>query len=153
MDHLTKLARSKNMGRIRSTGTAPERVVVQLARRLGRSFKTHARTLPGAPDLAFFKLRKVVFVHGCFWHQHPHCHRSNLPKSNRNYWVPKLAGNAKRDRAHRRRLNRLGWKTMTVWECECAHTERVARRLERFITGATEASGLRRDLSLYKGRD
>src|SRR5258708_1775116 len=98
MDRLTRERRSWNMSRIRSTGTKPEMVVRRLVHAMGVRYRLHVKGLPGKPDLVFRRLRKVIFVHGCFWHQHPRmgCLDARLPKSSGGYWNQKLARNVTR---------------------------------------------------------
>jgi DNA mismatch endonuclease, patch repair protein len=133
MDTLTPAARSRVMSRIRSKDTKPELVVRCLAHRSGYRFRLHRRDLPGAPDLVFPKWRKVIFVHGCFWHMHPRCAMSRMPSSRREYWVPKLVHNRARDLKNIRRLRRAGWKVDVVWECETRQPGRVERKLRSFL--------------------
>jgi DNA mismatch endonuclease (patch repair protein) len=89
--------------------------------------------LPGKPDIVFRELRKVIFVHGCFWHQHKKCRRSALPTTNAQWWASKLGENAIRDRLTARRLSRAGWRRMTVWQCQLKATTAVLLRLQRFL--------------------
>src|SRR5689334_3426555 len=112
MDHLSVAERSLLMRRIKSERTSPERIVSSIARRVVGYFRPNARSLPGRPDVALFSRRRAVFVHGCFWHQHTNCPRSNVPKTNKAYWVPKLARNVERDRENVRDLRKRGWKTL-----------------------------------------
>lgn len=106
------------MGRVRAKNTAPELATRRAAHALGLRFRLHRRDLPGTPDLVFPKLRTVVFVHGCFWHQHPGCRRAATPKTRREFWEPKLARNVERDIENSARLSGLGWRVATIWECE-----------------------------------
>ena len=121
------------MRRIKAEGTSPERFVSSIARRVVGYFRANARSLPGRPDVAIFSKRKAVFVHGCFWHQHAKCSRSNVPKSNKAYWVPKLARNVERDKENARDLRKRGWKILIVWECQCRNSASVERKLKRFL--------------------
>jgi len=103
------------MSRIRGTDTGPEMAVRRIVHGMGFRYKLHARALPGTPDLVFPKLGKIIFVHGCFWHQHPGCGRQ--PKSRLDFWKPKLFQNRERDLRNRRKLRSLGWRILIVWEC------------------------------------
>ncbi len=135
-DKLTTRQRSEQMRRVRSGDTKPEMVVRRTAFALGYRFRLHVNTLPGSPDLVFPRLRKVVFVHGCFWHQHS-CKRGNRqPKSNVEYWKTKLDRNKRRDRGTRVRLRKLGWRVLVVWECQTVPSKqgRMAERLQQFLT-------------------
>src|SRR5919106_1632532 len=118
--------RSRNMAAIRGKNTAPELVVRRIAHRLGYRFRLHRRDLPGRPDLVFPRLRKVILVHGCFWHQHPGCSLARSPKSRPDYWLPKLRRNQERDAKAAEALKGLGWDLMVLWECEAAAEERLA---------------------------
>jgi DNA mismatch endonuclease (patch repair protein) len=133
VDHLSRAARSDLMRRIKSAGSSPERLVLSITRRLIGYFRPHAKSLPGRPDVAIFSLQKAIFVHGCFWHQHRNCARSNIPKSNQKYWVPKLARNVQRDKENRRDLRRRGWEFLVVWECECRRPAILERKIKKFL--------------------
>ncbi|MGC2744091.1 MAG: DNA mismatch endonuclease Vsr [Candidatus Angelobacter sp.] len=133
MDRISRCKRSENMRRIRSRNTIPELQVRSLLHRLGFRFRLHYSHLPGRPDIVFPSRSKVIFVHGCFWHQHAHCIDCHVPKSNSSYWLAKLTANRNRDRRNRARLRRLGWKYEVIWECEAHDTERLARRLLKFL--------------------
>ena len=121
------------MGRIRSSDTRPEMHVRRLLHRLGYRYVLHRRDLPGVPDLVFPSRKKIVFVQGCFWHQHEGCIDGRIPKSRVGYWKPKLQNNVKRDRLNIAKLRRAGWKVMLVWECEAAKADTVGKRLVRFL--------------------
>lgn len=140
MDNLMVDERSALMARISSTGTHPELAVRKLAHRLGFRFRLHRRDLPGTPDLVFPRLRRVVFVHGCFWHAHE-CRRSHVPASRQDYWLPKLARNAARDARAKAALIEGGWDVLTVWECECRDLGTLADRLTVFLDLAFISSG------------
>jgi len=133
MDKLSPKARSENMSRIKSKGMKPELVVRSLVHKLGYRFRLHAPDMPGRPDLVFRSRRKVIFVHGCFWHQHAGCREGRAPSSNLDYWLPKLQRNVERDMANIKQLRRLGWKPLVIWECETAKTSLVKGRIERFL--------------------
>ncbi|MCX8476765.1 MAG: DNA mismatch endonuclease Vsr [Sphingomonas sp.] len=132
-DRLDREARSDHMRRIRKVDTKPEIVVRQVAHALGYRFRLHRRDLPGTPDLVFPRHRKVVQVHGCFWHQHEGCRLKRQPKTRPDYWLPKLARNMARDVETCDRLAALGWETLVIWECETRDREGVAERLTRFL--------------------
>ncbi len=122
------------MSRIRSADTKPERVVRQLITAMGLRYRLQRRDLPGKPDLVFGPRRTVLFVHGCFWHQHPGgCRAARMPKGNRGFWEKKLNRNTERDAETRRALRRLGWRILTVWECETKQPEKLQRRLARLL--------------------
>ncbi|MGA3010218.1 MAG: DNA mismatch endonuclease Vsr [Terracidiphilus sp.] len=125
--------RSANMRAIRSKGTKPEMFVRRFVHGLGFRYRLHAPDLPGKPDLVFPKLRKVIFVHGCFWHMHKACREGRIPNSRREYWEPKLLGNVERGRKHLASLRKLGWKVLVVWECEIENSERIEKKLINFL--------------------
>jgi DNA mismatch endonuclease, patch repair protein len=121
------------MRRIRKADTKPELLVRRLAYRLGYRYRLRRRDLPGTPDLVFRSKRKVVFVHGCFWHQHQCPLGSKQPRAHPEYWLPKLARNKERDSASLRALGGLGWSVLVVWECETLDESALERRLRRFL--------------------
>ena len=125
--------RSFNMSRIRSKDTKPEIVVRSLAHRLGYRFRLHRRDLPGTPDLVFPSRRKIIFVHGCFWHQHPGCRYATRPATREAFWAAKLKGNRDRDRRAMRALRRDGWGVLVVWECQTRNIDILAGRLSDFF--------------------
>lgn len=129
-DNLTAEQRRRNMSLIRSSETKPEIFVRSILHRLGFRFRKNVKTLPGKPDIVLPKYKTVIFVHGCFWHQHNGCKRSTIPKSNIDYWIPKLKGNVKRDRQHRKNLEELGWKVAVIWECETKKADELTAKLK-----------------------
>ena len=133
MDNLSLAERSEIMARVRSKNSRPELQVRKLVFALGYRYRLHAKDLPGHPDLVLRKFRKVVFVHGCFWHRHAGCALARLPKSRLDFWLPKLEGNKKRDEKNKRALLRAGWKVLTIWECQLKGTDLLATRLRRFL--------------------
>jgi len=133
MDKLSPERRSANMARIRSKNTSPEITLRTLVHGLGCRFRLHRKDLPGKPDLVFLSRKKVIFVHGCFWHQHPECREGRVPGSRLEYWEPKLLRNKQRDAAAQAALKKLGWRCLIVWECELRNTAAVLRRVKRFL--------------------
>ena len=124
------------MSAIRSGGMKPEMIVRSLVHRMGYRYRLHARDLPGKPDLVFRPRRKVIFVHGCFWHQHSKeaCRDGRQPKSNTGYWSQKLARNVERDAANTASLKAAGWKVLILWECEVLKGgAALERRIRRFL--------------------
>lgn len=134
-DKLTPQRRSENMRAIRSKGMAPEMIVRKVAHALGFRFRLHCKDLPGKPDLVFAGRKKVIFVHGCFWHQHPDpsCKIARLPKSNLDYWLPKLERNVTRDAQHITDLEAAGWDVLTIWECEAKDRPLLDAKLTKFL--------------------
>jgi DNA mismatch endonuclease (patch repair protein) len=133
MDKLTRGLRSHNMGRIGSKDTRPEMLVRRLVHALGYRYRLHVKELPGKPDLVFRSRKKVIFVHGCFWHQHKGCREGRVPSSSESYWAPKLARNVERDGEHLRSLKRLGWKVLVLWECQLDSVARLERKVRAFL--------------------
>ena len=121
------------MSRIRSRHTRPEMIVRRLAHGMGFRYRLHAAELPGRPELAFPRLKRVIDVRGCFWHQHSGCIDSHIPKSRLEYWGPKLARNQWRDKENERKLRKLGWRVLVVWECEARAAGKLPKRLARFL--------------------
>ena len=121
------------MSRIRGKDTCPEKQVRSALHRAGYRFRLHRKDLPGHPDIVLPKYRTVVFVHGCFWHRHKGCRFAYTPKSRTAFWNEKFQDNIKRDCRNARALRTLGWRVVTVWECEAALPERWLARLARVI--------------------
>lgn len=132
--------RSENMRRIRAKGMRPELAVRSLVHKMGYRFRLHRKELPGKPDLVFVSLRKVIFVHGCFWHSHKGCKTAHIPKSNLNYWRPKLKRNRIRDAKHLAALKADGWKALVIWECETRGERALQKRIKLFLSKKYPAS-------------
>jgi DNA mismatch endonuclease, patch repair protein len=134
-DSLSPARRSRNMAAIRSKDTTPELAIRRLVTRLGYRYRLHWRGLPGKPDLVFTPRRKVIFVHGCFWHQHgkTNCLDGRVPKSNTNYWAPKLSRNTARDAENTASLRALGWGVLIIWDRETFDQKRLAAKIQRFL--------------------
>jgi DNA mismatch endonuclease (patch repair protein) len=133
VDTISSNRRSENMRRIKSKGMKPEMAVRRLVHSKGFRFRLHSASLPGKPDLVLPKLKKIIEVRGCFWHRHNRCIDSHIPKSRREYWLPKLRRNQRRDRDNLRRLHAMGWRVLVVWECEVAESEELSARLDAFL--------------------
>jgi DNA mismatch endonuclease (patch repair protein) len=138
MDHLSKEKRSWNMSRIRSRDTGPEITFRRLIHRAGFRYRLYVKDLPGKPDLVLKKYKTVVFIHGCFWHQHENCKKANRPKSNSGYWDEKLNRNAARDIENTLKLENEGWHILTIWECELKDLESVLKKFLAFIAAVGE---------------
>ena len=121
------------MSSIKGRNTSPEKIVRRCLRKLGYSFKKYSEDLPGNPDIVLKKLRKVIFIHGCFWHSHKNCNRAALPSTNKPFWEKKIKGNALRDESIKRKLWRHGWKILTIWQCRLKNLEKVEKRINTFI--------------------
>ena len=125
--------RSRTMRAIKDRDTKPEMMVRRLLHSMGYRYRLHRKDLPGKPDIVFGPHRKVIFVHGCFWHGHP-CKRGNrLPKTNAEYWKSKIARNIERHSSHLDELTAAGWTELTLWECELANEDAIRRRLSAFL--------------------
>jgi DNA mismatch endonuclease (patch repair protein) len=134
-DKLTPERRSENMRRIKSKGMKPELAVRRLVHGLGYRYRLHRKGLPGKPDLDFGPRRRVIFVHGCFWHGHdePACLDGRTPRSNERYWLPKLARNKERDAARMAALRASGWDVLVIWEWETRDIAALKSRLKAFL--------------------
>jgi DNA mismatch endonuclease (patch repair protein) len=141
MDKISPERRSANMRHIRSKNTSPELAVRSLVHRLGYRFRLHRKDLPGKPDLVFASRHKVIFVHGCFWHQHSGCREGKVPASRRDYWEPKLKKNQSRDTGNQKLLEDDGWEVLTVWECTLKKPKPLVKALRRFL-GAAVTKGI-----------
>jgi DNA mismatch endonuclease (patch repair protein) len=121
------------MSRIRGKDTSPEMKVRSLIHRLGYRYRLHDKKLPGKPDLVFRGRRKIIFVHGCFWHGHEHCRKGQLPKSNLDYWQPKIEENKRRDEKNSNALRDAEWRILTIWQCELKNLEGLEKRVIEFL--------------------
>ena len=129
--------RSHVMRAVKSSNTTPEFIVRRLLHRMGSRYRLHHADLPGKPDIVFPSRRKIIFVHGCFWHGHD-CKRGNrIPKSNSEYWRAKIERNRARDRKHLDVLEDAGWSVSIVWECETKEPKRLRARLLALISPGT----------------
>ena len=139
VDDRTPAQRRYCMSRIRSKDTKPEMFVRRLVHSLGYRYRLHDKNLPGTPDLVFKKRKKVILVHGCFWHQHNNCKQGRTPKSRQGYWKTKLAKNVERDLKNKTELIKLGWSVMTIWECQISDTKatRLTKRIVSFLLTST----------------
>ncbi|MFC5480457.1 very short patch repair endonuclease [Massilia suwonensis] len=132
-DTVTSAQRSENMKRIRSANTRPELTIRRMIYRLGYRYRIHVKKLPGTPDIVFSSKRKIIFVHGCFWHFHQNCRAGRIPNSKVTYWHPKLMRTRARDEAHLEKLASLGWKVLVIWECELKDTSEVELKIQKFL--------------------
>lgn len=133
MDNIPRSERSEIMSRVRGKDTRPEMLVRRFVHAEGYRYRLHDRRLTGCPDLVFKSRRKVIFVHGCFWHRHDKCALARMPKSRLDFWEPKLTANKERDARNKKLLAKEGWKVLTIWECELRDTERLKRTIRRFL--------------------
>jgi DNA mismatch endonuclease, patch repair protein len=121
------------MRQIRSRDTSPEMIVRRLVHGMGYRFRLHVALLPGKPDIVLPRLKSIIEVRGCFWHRHPRCIDSHVPKSRIHYWEPKLQRNQQRDEENGRKLRQLGWRVLVIWECETKSVEKLSRRITGFL--------------------
>jgi len=133
-DNLTPQQRRRNMSRVKGRDTKPELLVRSIVHRLGYRFRLHGKGLPGKPDLVLARHRKVIFVHGCFWHGHAGCRRAARPSTNREFWDKKIDGNVERDAANMKALGRAGWKVLVVWQCALKDRARLEKMLGEFLS-------------------
>lgn len=145
--------RRRTMQAVRSQDTEPELNVRRLVCQLGYRYRLHRKDLPGKPDLAFIGRRKVVFVHGCFWHAHNCPRGARTPKENRDYWIEKIARNKARDRTHLAMLATKGWQSLVIWECELKQSDDVRNRLATFLEESNGKSEGGRKMHQTLGKD
>jgi len=131
-DRVSKEKRSEIMKRIRGKDTTPELIIRKLVYSLGYRYHLHGKKLPGKPDLVFSGRKKVIFVHGCFWHCHS-CKKSTLPKSNLDYWLPKLEENCRRDARNQKLITSAGWKFLVIWQCQTHDTDTLKETIVNFL--------------------
>lgn len=132
-DVFSPAQRSRVMAKVRGQDTAPERIVRSLIHRMGYRFRLRVKDLPGKPDIVLPRHRKIILVHGCFWHQHPGCPHAQRPASNAEYWNKKLDRNVERDRKNLDQLANLGWNVLIVWECELKDISKLQEKLDDFL--------------------
>jgi DNA mismatch endonuclease (patch repair protein) len=124
------------MRQIRAEDTSPELAVRRLVHRMGFRFRLHVANLPGKPDIVLPSLKRIIEVRGCFWHQHPGCIDSHIPKTRIGYWGPKLERNQRRDIENLKMVKALGWKVLTIWECQVDDQPKLEKQLRRFLGGS-----------------
>jgi DNA mismatch endonuclease (patch repair protein) len=129
VDIFSKAKRSEVMSKIRGRNTRPEQTLRSLLHRAGFRFRLHNSRLPGTPDIVLPRYRTVIMVHGCFWHRHPRCRFAYEPKTRVAFWRGKFAENIARDRRVKNALRKLGWRVITIWECELTNADRVMANL------------------------
>lgn len=132
-DHISPEQRSRNMSLVKGRDTKPELLVRSIVHRLGYRFRLHGKKLPGRPDIVLPRHRKVIFVHGCFWHGHAGCPRAARPTSNVKFWNKKIDSNIRRDSAAQRELTALGWEYLVIWQCEMRDSEALTEKLDLFL--------------------
>ena len=138
-DRISRVIRSRIMGRVKGRDTKPEMQLRRLVHGLGYRYRLHIRELPGTPDIVFRNRKKAIFVHGCFWHQHS-CPRGTRPKSNKKFWNAKLDKNIRRDAENISNLVDQGWAVLVVWECETKNIGQLRSRIQEFLQHADSCS-------------
>lgn len=133
MDRITKQQRSANMAAIRCRDTAPEIAIRRILRSLGVGYRLHGKNLPGCPDIVMRGRRRVILVHGCFWHRHERCQFAYTPKSRQEFWDNKFAATVSRDLRNLRLLRESGWKVLVLWECDTADAQETKRQIMSFL--------------------
>jgi DNA mismatch endonuclease (patch repair protein) len=133
MDTLSPAQRSERMARVRSKDTRPEMIVRRTAHAMGYRYRLHDRRVPGSPDMVFRRRRKVIFVHGCFWHGHDCKLGARPPKSRIEFWSTKIAGNRRRDERTLEELQKAGWQSLVIWECQLGKKEWLLRILGAYL--------------------
>ncbi|HEY8036658.1 MAG TPA: very short patch repair endonuclease [Methylobacter sp.] len=133
MDKLTPEQRSKNMAAVKGKDTTPEIRVRRMLHKMGYRFRLHRKDLSGKPDIVLPRYRLCIFVHGCFWHQHPGCKRATIPEFNHEFWITKFQGTLKRDRQAKKELRHQGWRVCIIWECETKKEESLDRVIHRYM--------------------
>jgi|SRR5690554_5740002 len=132
-DKVSPTKRSSIMRSVKSKDTTPELITRRLLHRLGYRYQIHTKDLPGHPDLVFPARKKVIFVHGCYWHRHLNCSRASTPASNTEYWSQKFRQNQERDQKNYRLLQADGWRILVVWECETKDLDALQNKLTTFL--------------------
>ena len=130
---MTSEQRSRTMRAVKSKDTGTEMRVRRIVHSMGYRYRLHRKDLPGKPDLVFGPRRKVIFVHGCFWHGHTCKRGDRMPRENRRYWTKKIARNKERDQKHVSVLKAKGWRVLVIWECETKDTERLGKRVRAYL--------------------
>lgn len=133
-DVFSQEKRSRIMSSVKSKDTKPEIVVRKLLHSMGYRFRLHREDLPGTPDIVLPKYKKVIFVHGCFWHGHEGCPRAKLPKTNMEFWGVKITKNMTRDAEAMKILSRTGWKSLVIWTCEIKDLEQLTKKIRDFLS-------------------
>lgn len=133
-DHVSKEKRSNIMKKVRGKNTSPELLVRKIIYSLGYRYRLHGKDLPGKPDIVFRWRKKVIFIHGCFWHAHG-CKKGQPPKSNLPYWIPKLQENKIRDQDNIKSISAMGWSALIIWQCEIKSKDELIDKINSFLKG------------------
>ena len=133
-DKFSPETRSKIMRAVKTKNTGPEKIVRSIAHAIGKRYRLHRGDLPGKPDLTFPRLRKIIFVHGCFWHGHDCKRGANQPKDNAEFWSKKISRNKERDVQSQEALRSMGWDVLVIWECQLKDLEALRDRIKAFLS-------------------
>ncbi len=134
-DTLTGEQRKRCMSRNRGKNTSPEIIVRQLIYSLGYRYRLHRKDLPGCPDLVFSARKKVIFINGCYWHRHICKKGLSIPETHQDFWKTKFYRTKQRDKENRKKLKRLRWQILTIWECQIKNVEKLKRIVTEFLEG------------------
>lgn len=132
-DNLTPEKRSWNMSRIKAKDTKPEILVRSFLHKNGYRYRLHLKSLPGKPDIVLRKYKSIIFVHGCFWHQHLNCKKASIPKTNIEFWTKKFSQNIEKFKKDKLELEKLGWKVLVIWECEIENLSAMRNKICNFL--------------------
>ena len=135
MDVFDKEKRSDIMAKVKGKNTKPELLVRSVLYKMGYRFRLYRKDLPGNPDITLPKFKKVIFIHGCFWHSHKNCKRSKRPTTNYEFWNKKLNKNILRDKKVIKQLNEMGWESLIIWTCEIKDINTIKQKLDNFLKG------------------
>jgi DNA mismatch endonuclease (patch repair protein) len=119
------------MSKIRSKNTKPEKTVRKILDKLNVKYNIYTKMLPGTPDIIIPEIKKIIFINGCFWHQHKNCKRANIPKTNKEYWIKKLSRNIKKQNTDIKDLRKLGWSISVIWECQTKDETALIKKINR----------------------
>lgn len=134
MEKLSTEQRSSNMAAVKGKNTAPEIRVRQMLHKMGYRFRLHRKDLPGNPDIVLPRHRLCIFVHGCFWHQHPGCKRATIPENNQEFWITKFQETSQRDHKAEKELVQQGWNVYVIWECETKDEQLLKNLIQNCIS-------------------
>jgi DNA mismatch endonuclease (patch repair protein) len=132
-DKLTKQQRSSLMAKVGPRNTKPELIVRRLLHKYGYRYRLHKKSLPGSPDIVFSSRKKIIFVHGCFWHRHDGCKMTTTPSIRKKFWEDKFAANIHRDIKNIQVLKDMGWKSLVVWECQTRNIDSIGKSIFKFL--------------------
>lgn len=133
-DVFSKDDRSRIMSKISCKDTKPEILVRRILHKMGFRYRLHVNDLPGTPDIVLPRHKKIIFVHGCFWHGHEGCNRSKRPKTNVDFWNQKIDGNIERDEKTKEELEEMGWKVLVIWQCQTRDLESLEQIILKFMS-------------------